>query len=108
MQKLPVEYPADAAGIVVQIYAEGSTAEKKLDLVEALWNLIGWTVWHEHLGVANNTYLFTLPDKASDADVIGTLKSFNDLPSHEKMGGKLPFDYEKLRIWAQELIGRLI
>lgn len=108
MVKLPVEYPADAAAIIIQIYGEGSIENRKLDLVEALWNLIGWTAWHEaNVAEGDVNYLFTLAENASDADVIATLKRFNDTEKEDKKG-KLPFNYQTMRVWAQNLLGRLI
>lgn len=121
MLHYPLDFPADAAMILVKNFRAGTLGSEKAASSEAAWNLVGYGL-KETVGessptgniLAGSGLAGTNPneilsgDCPPDEEMIAALETYGNLSPDKKLQSGLPLDMKTLIKWALSLAIRII
>lgn len=116
MVHYPIDFPADAARVIVKNFRGGTIASDPKGTAEAAWNLVGYGL-SASIGAPDPTGNISMAgppgeiggEMPSDEEMIGALESHDALPAQQKLvAGALPIPPKLLIKWGMNLAIRII
>jgi len=118
MVHYPIDFPGDAARIIVTNFRNGTIVSEPAATAEAAWNLVGYGLYASigsgPEGPQTGNISMSGPpgelggEVPSDEEMISALEAHDAMPADRKVMGALPIPPKILIKWAMNLAVRII